>query len=158
MIGLHDPVRRHSGATTGGHSRGPAALKTLLLAPPARCFPTFPRHVPTRLVTKNTSTQISIQTNLSQKNTTQAIYHRRNHISISSRPHYYQNGKDKRPGNRAFLHLTYTFTNSSLITQTPLEKAHIVRAEKKKRREEIKAKRLAILKAAREKKAKAKKA
>ena len=93
-----------------------------------------------------------------QKNTTQAIYHRQNHISISSRPHYYQNGKDKRPGNRAFLYLTYAFTNSSLITQTPLEKAHIVRAEKKKRREEIKAKRLAILKAAREKKAKAKKA
>lgn len=42
--------------------------------------------------------------------------------------------------------------------QTPLEKAHVVRAEKKKRREEIKAKRLAVLKEAREKKARAKKA
>ncbi|KAK0511630.1 hypothetical protein JMJ35_006203 [Cladonia borealis] len=44
------------------------------------------------------------------------------------------------------------------IMQTPLEKAHVVRAEKKKRREEIKAKRLAVLKEAREKKARAKKA
>ena len=44
------------------------------------------------------------------------------------------------------------------VLQTPLEKAHVVRAEKKKRREEIKAKRLAVLKEAREKKARAKKA
>ena len=44
------------------------------------------------------------------------------------------------------------------VMQTPLEKAHVVRAEKKKRREEIKAKRLAVLKEAREKKARAKKA
>ncbi|KAK3176967.1 hypothetical protein OEA41_008293 [Lepraria neglecta] len=50
------------------------------------------------------------------------------------------------------------FETDELTSKTPLEKAHIVRAEKKKRREEIKAKRLAILKAAREKKAKAKKA
>ena len=53
-----------------------------------------------------------------------------------------------------FLHCA----DASGMHQKPLEKAHIVRAEKKKRREEIKAKRLAILKAAREKKAKAKKA
>ena len=36
--------------------------------------------------------------------------------------------------------------------QTPLEKAHAVRAAKKNKREEIKAKRLAALKKAREKK------
>lgn len=53
--------------TRGGLSRGPVTLKTLLLAPSVRCFPTFPRHAPTRLVTKNTSTQISIQTTLSKK-------------------------------------------------------------------------------------------
>ena len=141
--------------TRGGHSRGPVTLKTLLLGPSVRCFPTFPRHAPTRLVTKNTSTQISIQTTLSKK-----IPHITDETTSPSpsHPHHYQNGKDKRPGNRAFLYFTFAFTYSSLITQTPLEKAHIIRAEKKKRREEIKAKRLAILKAAREKKAKAKKA
>lgn len=40
--------------------------------------------------------------------------------------------------------------------QTPLEKAHVVRAEKKKAREAIKAKRLAALKKARDAKSKAK--
>ena len=77
---LRNPFRCNSGATAGGQSRGPAALKTLLLAPLARCFSTFPRHVPTRLVTKNTSTQISVQTNLSKKK-----YHG-SHIS-PTKPH-----------------------------------------------------------------------
>jgi len=45
-----------------------------------------------------------------------------------------------------------SLTNETRATQTPLQKAHLVRAEKKKKRDEIKAKRLAVLAKAREKK------
>ncbi len=50
------------------------------------------------------------------------------------------------------LSTCHTIKLTNLPQQTPLEKAHAVRAAKKNKREEIKAKRLAALKKGRDKK------
>ncbi|KAL2051837.1 hypothetical protein ABVK25_007993 [Lepraria finkii] len=95
---LSTPFRATLGPLTrGGLSRGPVTLKTLLLAPSVRCFPTF-LDTHQRVLLQRTPRPKYPSKQLCPKKIPPKPYITDETTSPSpSHPHHYQNGKDKRP-------------------------------------------------------------